>query len=233
VKFGVAGRYEIARREMKGILILAKPAILLCQAQQSPQSHGFEQKTLEENAMNNHPLVWVIIGVSGSGKTTVGRLLAQKLECDFLEGDRRHPLQNVIKMITPQPLQEEDRLPWFLAIEDDIRRAIDLNREIVMTCSALKASYREQLTSLGRVQLVWLDVDVLILDQRLKERSGHYMKCEMLSSQIATFEAISPEENVITVDGNLSVDDILSELTTKIFRRFLSMKKPWWERYIE
>jgi gluconokinase len=190
------------------------------------------RKILEENAMNNHPLVWVIIGVSGSGKTTVGRLLAQKLECDFLESDRRHPIANVIKMSLQQPLEEKDRLPWLSAIEDDLRRAIDLNREIVVTCSALKASHRKQLISLGRVQLVWLDVDILILEQRLKERSKHYMKPEMLPSQIITFEAISLEENVINVNGNIPIDVVMSELITKIIQRFPIMKKAWWERYI-
>lgn len=183
--------------------------------------------------MNNCPLVWIIVGVSGSGKTTVGRLLAQKLECDFLEGDRRHPLTNVVKMISQQPLQEKDRLPWLLEIEDDIRRAIDRNREIVMTCSALKASYRKQLTSLGRVQLVWIDVATSLLEKRLKERLEHYMKPEMLHSQRATFEAISLEENVLTVNGNLPIDAVVSELMTKVIRQFPSMKKSWWERCME
>ncbi len=183
---------------------------------------------------DNCPLAWIIIGVSGSGKTAVGRLLAQELECDFLEGDRRHPLPNVIKMSLQQPLQEEDRLPWLLALEEDIQRAIDLNREIVMTCSALKASYRRQLTSLGRVQLVWLDVSISLLEQRLKARSAHhYMKSEMLPSQRATFEAIGSEENLITIDGNLPIDAVVSELVTKLTQKFPTMKKTWWERCIE
>lgn len=183
--------------------------------------------------MNEYPLVWIIIGVSGSGKTAVGRLLAQKLDCDYLEGDRRHSLRNIIKMSLPQPLQEEDRRPWLLEIEADVRGAIDRNLEIVMTCSALKASYRKQLTSVGRVQLVWIDVPKSVLEQRLKKRSGHYMKHEMLLSQIAAFEAISPEENVIIVDGNHPIDAVVSELMTKAIQRFPSMKKSWWERCIE
>jgi gluconokinase len=185
--------------------------------------------------MNNNkcPLVWIIIGVSGSGKTTVGRLFAQKLECDFLEGDRRHPLSNVIKMSSQQPLEEEDRLPWLLEIEDDIQRAIARNRETVMTCSALKASYRKQLASLGRVQLVWIDVAIPKLEQRLRERPDHYMKPEMLLSQVAVFEVISPKENIITVNGNLPIDDVVSELMTKAIQKFPIMEKPWWKRCIE
>jgi gluconokinase len=188
---------------------------------------------LEENSMNNYPLVWIIIGVSGSGKTAVGRLFAQKLECDFLEGDRRHPLSNVIKMSSQQPLEEKDRLPWLLEIEDDIRRAIARNRETVTTCSALKASYRKQLASLGRVQLVWIDVAIPKLEQRLRERPDHYMKPEMLLSQVAVFEVISPKENIITVNGNLPINDVVSELMTKAIQKFPIMEKPWWKRCIE
>jgi cytidylate kinase len=76
--------------------------------------------------MNICPLTWIIISVSGSGKSAIGRLLAQNLKCDFLEGDRRHPLANVLKMSSQQPLTDTDRRPWLLAIEDDLRRSIDI-----------------------------------------------------------------------------------------------------------
>ncbi len=173
------------------------------------------------------------MGISGSGKTTVGRRLAQKLECDFLEGDRRHPLSNILKMISQQPLQEEDRLPWLLEIEADIQQAIDRNRETVITCSALKASHRKQLVSLGSVQLVWLDVSILLLKKRLGERRNHYMKLEMLDSQIATFEAIGLEEDVMTIDGAFPIDAVMSELMTKAAQKFPSIKESWWERWTQ
>lgn len=183
--------------------------------------------------MNNSPLVWVITGVSGSGKTTIGRRLAQQLDSDFLEGDRRHPLLNIIKMVEQKPLGDEDRLPWLLDIEDDIQRAIAQNREIVITCSALKASYRKQITSLGRVQLVWLELPKSVLKQRLKKRPEHYMKSEMLDSQIAASESITPEENIITVDGNLPIDTVVDKLMKKVVQRYPSIKKPWWQRCSE
>jgi gluconokinase len=183
--------------------------------------------------MDNCPLVWIIIGVSGSGKTTLGRLFAKELECDFLEGDRRHPRANILKMIAQQPLQEEDRLPWLLEIEDDLQRAIDRNRELVMTCSALKKSYREEFTSLGRVQLVWLKIERSVLEQRLQSRPGHYMSVDMLSSQIDAFESILPEENVMIVDGSPSIDVVMGELMTKATQKFPSITKPWWERCME
>lgn len=183
--------------------------------------------------MNHCPLVWIIIGVSGSGKTLWGRLLAEKLECDFLEGDRRHPPENIIKMSSQQPLQEKDRLPWLLEIEDDIRRAIDKNREIVITCSALKAAYRNQLTALGRVQLVWIDVAESLLAQRIEKRLGHYMGSGMLTSQIAAFEAISPQENVMTIDGGSPIDEVMNEFMDKAVRQFPKLQKDWWVRCIE
>jgi gluconokinase len=173
------------------------------------------------------------MGVAGSGKTVVGRLLSERLESDFLEGDRRHPLPNIVKMFSQVPLQDEDRHQWLLEIEDDIRRAIDRNREIVLTCSALKATYRRQLTSPGRVQLVWLNVPTSELEQRLTQRLNHYMKIEMLRSQIKTFEPINPEENVITVNGLMPPFEVVDELLTKATQIFPSMRKSWWQRCIE
>jgi gluconokinase len=180
--------------------------------------------------MNEIPLIYIIIGVSGSGKSTVGRRFSQELECDFIEGDRRHSQANVKKMSSRTPLKDEDRIQWLDAIESDIRWSLDRHREVVITCSALKAKYRQQLTSLGRVQLVWIDVPTAILAQRLKAREDHFMSAEMLASQIDTFEAIKPEENIITIDGSRSIDDVMGELMSKATQRFPTLHKFWWER---
>lgn len=185
------------------------------------------------HVMSNYPLVWIVMGVAGSGKTVVGRLLSERLESDFLEGDRRHPSQNIIKMLSQNPLQDEDRRHWLLEIEADIRRAIARNRETVITCSALKASYRRQLTSPGRVQLVWLNVPTSELEKRLNQRSNHYMKPEMLHSQIATFESVSLDENIITVDGLLPPVEVVEKLMSESIEMFPNLKKSWWQRYIE
>ncbi|NER00940.1 MAG: AAA family ATPase [Cyanothece sp. SIO2G6] len=170
------------------------------------------------------------MGVAGSGKTVIGRRLAERLDCDFLEGDRRHPWPNIIKMHSQQPLQDEDRHQWLVEIEADIQRAVDRNREIVITCSALKASYREQLIAPGRVQLVWLKVPKRELEQRLARRLSHYMQPEMLESQLTTFEPIHPAENVITVDGLLPPAEIIHELLKHIITLFPNMEKVWWQR---
>jgi gluconokinase len=188
---------------------------------------------LEIISMNEDILIWILIGVSGSGKSTIGRRLSQYLECDFLEGDRRHSQANIIKMSSGQSLEDGDRHQWLAAIEADIQWSIDHNREVVITCSALKAKYRKQLTSLWRVQLVYIDLPTAILKQRLETREDHYMSAEMLASQIDAFEAIKPEENIITIDGSHSIDAVMIELKKEIIQRFPSMKKSWWERLID
>ena len=183
--------------------------------------------------MNSCPLVWIVIGVAGSGKTAIGRLLSQQLECDFLEGDRRHPLPNILKMAARIPLQDRDRQVWLLAMQDDIQRAISLNRETVLTCSALKLSYRKQLTAPERVQLVWLNVPEAELERRLSQRANHYMKLEMLRSQIAVFEPMQPEENAIIVNGLLSPTEIVNDLLNTAIQLFPTLKQSWWQRCYE
>ncbi|NEZ57660.1 gluconokinase, GntK/IdnK-type [Adonisia turfae] len=180
--------------------------------------------------MHDCPLVWIIMGVAGSGKTLVGRMLAERLESDFLEGDRRHPLSNIHKMSSQQPLDDGDRQQWLLEIQGDMHRAIAKNRETVITCSALKVAYREQLSALDRVQLVWLDVPKAELERRLLRRSNHYMKPEMLASQFATLEPIAPDETVITVDGRLLPTRIVDELLNQATWLFPDLEKPWWKR---
>ena len=182
--------------------------------------------------MSGCPFVWVITGVAGSGKTVVGRLLSERLESDFLEGDRRHPSSNITKMLSGQPLQDQDRGEWLQAIENDIRQAISHRRETVITCSALKASYRSRFTSLGlgAVQLVWLNVPEAELKLRLRNRLNHYMSYEMLDSQIASFETITLDEQVIAADGSLSPNEIVSDIIEQAAQIYPNLSKPWWQR---
>lgn len=179
---------------------------------------------------NRCPLVWVIMGVAGSGKTVVGRRLAERLDSDFLEGDRRHPEENIQKMRSQQPLTEQDRHTWLLALEDDMRRAIAQKRETVLTCSALKAAHRQQLVSIGRVQLVWLNVPAAELKKRLQQRCNHYMKSDMLTSQLEAFEPLTPEEQVITLDGRLVPAKIVEELLSQATWLYPDLEKSWWQR---
>jgi gluconokinase len=183
--------------------------------------------------MSDRPLVWIISGVSGSGKSVIGRLLSARLESDFVEGDLRHPLANLTKMLAGQPLQDEDRQQWLLALKDDIRRAMDRNIETVITCSALKASYRRDLAFMGRVQLVWLDVPPRELARRLARRPDHYMQPEMLAGQMEALEPISPGDDVIIVDGSLQPSEIIIELLSRAVQRFPGLKEPWWQRRLD
>jgi gluconokinase len=180
--------------------------------------------------VNQHILVWIFCGVSGSGKSKIGRLFSEKLQNNFIEGDRYHSQLNIIKMSSGQPLDDENRHQWLAAIAADIQWSIDRNREVVITCSALKAEYRKQLTSSGRVQLVWIDVPIAILEQRLDAREDHYMSSQMLASQLNTFELIKPAENIITIDGSQAIDDVLSDLISKATQQCPSLQKPWYER---
>jgi gluconokinase len=180
--------------------------------------------------MASCPLVWIIIGVSGSGKSVVGRLLSERLDCDFLEGDRRHSLANIKKMISHTPLDDRDRCQWLLNIEADIQRAILRKCETVITCSCLKVSYRKQLESLGPVQLVWLNVPKEELQHRLSHRERHYMRPDMLKSQLATFEPITSEESIISVNGVLTPGEIVEEVIRKAEQIFPNLKRNWWQR---
>lgn len=181
--------------------------------------------------MPHSPIVWLIMGVAGSGKTVIGRRLAQWLECDFLEGDRRHSPANIAKMQAQIPLDEGDRRQWLLDMQDDIQRAIAHRRETVITCSALKRAYRTQLAAPGGVQFIWLDVPPAELERRLSNRLNHYMKLEMLKSQLAAFESIDAEENVIRIDGSLPPDAILADWLCQATQRFPALHLPWWQRF--
>ena len=109
-------------------------------------------------------------------------------------------------------------------------RAVAKKQETVITCSALKVSYRKQLTALDRVQLVWLDVSRADLECRLQRRGNHYMKPDMLTSQLGAFEPIEPDENVIKIDGRLPPAKIVDELLSQATWLYPNLEKPWWQR---
>lgn len=158
----------------------------------------------------NPPRALIFMGVAGSGKTTVARLFAQKTGAVFHEGDDLHPPENIAKMHAGIPLTDEDRAPWLLTLRKTISDALDKNVFTVLTCSALKSKYREQLQAGdGRVQFVHLTTPKAVLEKRLQTRRDHYMPPALLDSQLATLE---PPTDALTIDGNQSPETIVTEL---------------------
>jgi gluconokinase len=158
-------------------------------------------------------LVIVVMGVSGSGKTTIGSLLARQLNCDFADADTYHSAANVEKMRNGIPLTDADRLPWLEALRDLIARWIDDRKSAVLACSALKESYRERLRVDEQVRFVYLKGNRDLLFHRLRERRDHYMKQQMLESQLGTLEEPA---NAIVVDANETPENIVCAIRSDL-----------------
>jgi gluconokinase len=166
-------------------------------------------------ASPGQPLVVVVMGVSGCGKSTVAGLLAGRLGWDFAEGDDLHPAANVAKMASGHQLDDEARWPWLAKVADWIREHTDVRRPGIITCSALKQSYRDLLRG-ERVVFVYLAGTREQIAGRLAARHGHYMPASLLDSQFDALEAPTPEENSITVDigasASVETDAIMTGL---------------------
>ncbi|MGW1894910.1 gluconokinase [Streptomyces sp. NPDC002004] len=140
------------------------------------------------------------MGVSGSGKSTVGLLLAQRLGVPFLEADDVHPAANRAKMAAGRPLDDEDRRPWLLSIAEWIRETTDAGRGGVVACSALKHAYRNIFRRAGAgVWFLYLALDRTTADRRVTGRVGHFMPARLVDSQYATLEPLRPDEPGLTV----------------------------------
>ena len=138
-------------------------------------------------------MVLVVMGVAGSGKTTIGRGLAGELGWEFYDADDFHPPPNVEKMSRGVPLDDADREPWLEALGELVRGCLERGESAVLACSALKESYRRHLLVDGRVKLVYLRGDYGLVRERLRHRRGHFMKPRMLDSQFAALEEPGPE----------------------------------------
>jgi gluconokinase len=156
------------------------------------------------------------MGVSGSGKTVIGTLLARAFGVDFVEGDTYHPPANIEKMSAGVPLTDYDREGWLHAIADRIKRANEDGEGVVVSCSALKRSYRQMIRAeAGAVQFVFLRGEREVIGQRISGRKGHFMPPSLLDSQFAALEEPSSEENVWIVDIDDSPDAIAASLIAR------------------
>lgn len=146
-------------------------------------------------------MILVVMGVAGSGKSTIGRRLAEHLGYAFAEGDSYHPAANVEKMSRKIPLEDADRRPWLDRMAAQIDRWQDERRDVVLTCLALKRAYRRRLIGARPgVRLVFLRGEPALIEDRLKDRRGHFMPAELLASQFAALEPPGPAESPIVAD---------------------------------
>jgi gluconokinase len=156
----------------------------------------------------------IVMGVAGSGKTTVGRLLAQQMAWQFFEGDDFHPAANISKMHAGLPLTDADRWPWLLAIRARMLEVIAQHQHAVFACSALRRPYRDVLRLPG-AQFVYLSGDADVIRERLERRIDHFFDRDLLSSQFAILEE---PEDALVISVAQSPDAIVREIVTSLVR---------------
>ena len=157
------------------------------------------------------PQVAVVMGVSGTGKSTVAALLAERLGWPFAEGDGFHPAANVAKMRAGEPLTDADRRPWLAVVADWIGDRERAGGGGVVTCSALRRSYRDQLRAgNSQVHFLCLTAEPGLLRSRMEQRRDHYMPPSLLASQLATLEPLQPDEPGTELDSAATPDQIVT-----------------------
>ena len=156
------------------------------------------------------------MGVSGSGKTLIGSGFARALGVDFVEGDDYHPAENVERMAAGIALTDSDRAAWLHSLADRLRGANAARTGLVMSCSALKKSYRDVLRSGAReLQFVFLRGDRALLTERIASRRGHFMPPSLLDSQLSTLEEPSPDESAWVCDIRESPEELIAALVAR------------------
>jgi len=155
----------------------------------------------------------IVMGVSASGKSVVGMRLARTIGACFVEGDDLHPPENIAKMVGGSPLSDDDRWPWLDKVHGKIIGCLEAERSVVVSCSALRRSYRDRLRKglACRLQFVFLDGPRELLEKRIARRSTHFMPASLLASQLATLERPLDENDVIVVSIDQSVDAIVED----------------------
>lgn len=160
--------------------------------------------------------VLIVMGVSGSGKTTVGRALAQALGCPFFDADDYHPPANVAKMAAAHPLTDADRAPWLARLQALIAGQLERGQPAVLACSALKRAYRAELSQAGPgLRFIYLRADYALIRQRLLARPDHFMPAGLLASQFADLEEPDPAEALV-IEASQNLDPVIAEILAQL-----------------
>ena len=172
-------------------------------------------------ARGRHANVIVLIGVSGSGKTTIGKRLAPAINATYIEGDDYHPSANIAKMRSGQPLDDTDRKPWLEKLGHVVGDHCRQGRSVVVACSALRRSYRQALAAAARQPLTFVHLTIApaILEARMKARTQHFMPASLLRSQLATLEPLGDDE-----DGTEIAETGTAQQTVEAIRRWLHLR---------
>lgn len=161
-------------------------------------------------------MVAIIFGVSGAGKTTIGKLLAQELGWRFYEADDFHPQANIDKMRNGLPLTDDDRWPWLESLRAVIKRSLAAGEDAVLACSALKETYRQHLRVNDNVRLVFLWGDYEVVANQLRKRRGHFMNPALLQTQFADLEELQPAEGAVVIELGRSPRELVQEIKSKL-----------------
>jgi gluconokinase len=158
-------------------------------------------------------MVILLMGVTGSGKTTIGRVLAESLQWQFVDADDFHPFANITKMSAGIPLDDDDRAPWLAALRAAIENWLRSKNSVVLACSALKQAYRDQLMRSPEVRLVYLRGSPQLIDRRLSQRHHHYMNPRLMPSQFAVLEEPS---DAVVIDVDATVPEIVTNIRASL-----------------
>lgn len=161
-------------------------------------------------------MIVIVFGVSGAGKTTIGKLLAEELGWQFYEADDFHPRSNIEKMRRGRPLTDEDRWPWLERLREQLTRSVAAKENAVLACSALKRAYRERLRVSDDVKFVFLRGDYALIAEQLCHRRGHFMNPTLLKSQFADLEEPKSDEDVLTIELGRTPEELVKEIKTNL-----------------